>query len=163
MSEQKHLRISDLPGVTSVLSQTSHLVPIHWFPATVHEKECDSVASPGCNGLICTLLRTVEGRGKSELLGSRFLFSYDCILFLCKAPLFLLAVAAPDVLVPSPSHPYFSGLLIESIPDWDRLSSLRWAGSNLLPPLHLPVFPREHSTELLWADDCTSELFLQLL
>lgn len=39
MSKQKHLSISDLPGVTSGLSQASHLVPIHRFPATVHEKE----------------------------------------------------------------------------------------------------------------------------
>lgn len=70
MSKQKHLSISDLPGVTSGLSKVPHLVPIHRFPATVHEKECNSVASPGCNGLICILLCTVEGRGNQCYLGA---------------------------------------------------------------------------------------------
>lgn len=34
------------------------------------KRECDSVASPGCNGLICTLLCTVEGRGNQWYLGA---------------------------------------------------------------------------------------------
>lgn len=36
------------------------------------KRECDSVASPGCNGLICTLLCTVEGRGNQCYLGADF-------------------------------------------------------------------------------------------
>lgn len=71
-----------------LISLGSHLFWVRlliWFQSTHFlllsmKKRVDSVASPGCNGLICTLLHPVEGRRNQCYLGadSSFLMTASC-------------------------------------------------------------------------------------